>query len=561
MLKETNWPLIKNFRITVSNETGFPANITWDYISLKSGQEIPSGGVGLDSESEAFVVMPLGFQMPTVRTLVNILPTDQPIAWINGSDVFSQWFYDADLPPNWELSFDSVFKTPKSRGAVPGAESNTYFKPITVSTEESIFHVMGQNYPSPIFGTAFLGTFITYKQDFPGWEFASITNPAPGSLPLELSNNSELTARDISIAILQGFKEEITKQQIVIKNYWSAHLDTFSNQELWGLNRDPWQKILALAPELKPWFSLLATSSLATHPKEPVWFYQEQGSKAAYSRLEPSSWKWFEPSSPLSKTADFGVVIYDINNKVVAQIPPGIEGQSQSAGSLNFSNLSDAYEPTLSLEDFSPPLAINELLPGHRYSWDPASGTPVLPGSAIVIAPGLARIPRTGAWSPTNRNIGFFNSKLSIETINFAFDLLKLTLGKTYGEPALGSPPQIYSSSQDLAQPLRVYEIPTLTVEVGSNIFAADSIIGHEDGALCIRLPLHYKRDSKQWKLAQLVAKAFMPVGLLEIGYHQFTADYSVAGEPVFDYEEPSTIRTQQSVWSAIIYMGQSSPA
>jgi hypothetical protein len=88
---------------------------------------------------------------------------------------------------------------------------------------------------------------------------------------------------------------------------------------------------------------------------------------------------------------------------------------------------------------------------------------------------------------------------------------------------------------------MRLWELPPLTVGIGTNIFVADSVVGFDDNEVCVRLPLFYQRDSRLWRIAEVLSRAIIPVELLEIGYHEFTADYSVAGEPIFRTSDGST--------------------
>jgi hypothetical protein len=158
-----------------------------------------------------------------------------------------------------------------------------------------------------------------------------------------------------------------------------------------------------------------------------------------------------------------------------------------------------------------------------------------LPFGFINLGPGPAPNTILGTLlqtvAPLTYPADFYHRKLNVSAFNWACDLAKLTFGLSYDTTAN----TITSTGLDLTQPLRLWRLePTV---VGPDFFA-DCILGYDTNQVCVRLPLHYKRDGKEWQLAQAIAAAFLPAGTYTIGYHEFVADYSVADEPVFRIDE-----------------------
>jgi hypothetical protein len=488
--------LVSNFKIDLGRELGAPGVISWDYISIPNGIEIPKGSVQwADPEGEIFVAIDATNQVILTGT---VGPTDLALAWLNGSDTFSTYFYNADFPPAYKPA--SQFKLPNTRTQKNPVD---FFKGINPEDLSESFHYQGCNFPGPGAGSGITAsTPVIYKGEFPGWEFAPIGHPdakVPGLGSQELN---------LEALILDEFSEGLKFVEQRIKNYWTSYLAPDSgNIDVWGLSRDHWAKICQLAPGLKKHFLMATVPAKKSYPSLKVWVGTEPGS---VSVDDPGHWKW---GSVVNAPANYGVEVFSYENgALLYEATPSIEGLSSTAGPITVQWGPDSYEPEIDLRNLIP----NQFVRGYTYSWDTSQALPGFPPGFIVLAPGRGRYPRNSAL--TLNNAQYFNQKLNTQSLYHAFDLAKL-------------------SSKVLAQPLRLWRLSPLTVELGSNVFEADAVLGHDDNRVCVRLPKFYTRDSLLWKLAQEISSAFLPIGTYEIGYDQFMADLSVAEEPIFELD------------------------
>lgn len=489
--------------------SGGSAEFRYSYLNDSSGGLYPGGVVSLpDSEAEYFILINAG-----VLNLTTAIPAPSAkvLAWINGSDFFGRYFYPGELPP--DVPLPPQLKLPKSRTESQWV-GKPYYNPINQlpSSIGESFHHQGNNYPGvqiPI------NSKVRYIGQWPGYTLD------PAGIPLSLGDPADPLPSQIADAITQELRSDLYYQELQCQNYWVNYVDEESgNTGFWGLNREPWLTITKVAPELNRWLTKRSITNQSTGL-----FVNLFVSKGFYSLDGIDKWRFKTTSAEIA--ADLSIRALDLKGQVIGLFSPGIESVNQVFQGVPIRRIGDLWEPELDVRGFNPPLTATQYVKGYQYIKAAAAA---LPPGAIASSSTEFRLPRVAALPATTDGVDYFNSKLNDKSYHDACDKAKLTGGRGMLDDV------IVSTAADLTSPLRLWRLPAyVTPIVGSaNDAKADGVIGHEDARVCVRLPLHYKRDSVLWLLAKKLSESFLAYGEYVFGYHEFAADYSVAGEPIY---------------------------
>lgn len=427
------------------------------------------------------------------------------------------------------------------------------------------FTYQGINYPAPSYsGNPTLFTF-DYQHQFPGYK-------SPGTLSPKLVNPQAISSRKITTSLLQGPKETISKAKSSINKIWFTQL--VNSFEFFGLGRDDWQKLLTLLPyEIQ---KKILWKALDFKQEGTKLFFAEVSNPDGWSLVFCSDnfdWKYYVTAqTPITISSDLKVQVYktnftkdgpkfenpqavlstfDLTTPQSQNITFTKDGLSRSY-TFEITRSSEEYIPEIDLTEQSPPL-INGFLEGYNYLF--STTTVILPAGLQIISPatalqkGKGYLPRTTQarnWENSSyNNIALLKNKGNKKATEWLFDLCKLTLGQQYNNTLN----KIESGPLDLA-PLRLWHlsplVPGFLASNDSN--STTNIVGHSTQTVWIRLPIHYKRDQKEWQLVRAICELQLTDYVL--GYHEFCADYSVAEEAVFKLIEP-TIQSLNTIWQS----------
>jgi hypothetical protein len=485
-------PIIKNFKGEAQTNLilGIEVEefvISWDYISFIDGTEI---GVYTFSvlntllTQEFILCWDLVLNQEYYATIDESLPTDKiPLAWYTDTYFLEYYFYSSNsIWPNntVELNIPKVYN--QKQGLVP-LKPNVNF----ISN--------GKNYP---------GTSLSTGQ---------LISKYPGIIPGY--NSSAEQPSSITENLTGYFLENISEAEALVRQSWNLFFGPSTGTEysayLFGLNRDDYS-FKDLVPSLLK--SLVYKIVNNTVAYDTVYLTKINN----YAVRSLNSLSDFKYGTTVNIPADIGLkcitpnaeplTVYEANNVEGSTIIEGNTG-------LIINLLPERYEPLIVLEQI---INANEFVRGFKYKTLIGQ---IFPAGYISTNSTEGRFPAAGINEAYLTNIKLFEGKNTEQVINFLFKLFKLRLGKSYDTNA-----DIINTGPEDFSPLVLKSWKPLTAD-----FIAGDIVGDETNLLTVRLPFSYKRDSLEWALVHQICQAFL--FNYTIGYHEFVADFSVAGEPV----------------------------
>jgi hypothetical protein len=499
--------IIKNFLgvgVEINNQEKF--RISWDYISIESGQEIAAQSFYVP---DALITEEWILAWDLLADAPFFLPVQDALSNSTGI-LFLAWYTDTIWLEYYFTAADKIEIAPFDLQLPKAYEQELDLAP---SVENgTMFRFEGKNYPGQS------TTNKTTSHIFPG-------------LKLGLGPLKQDFKQSLARSLTGHFTEEIAKQDRLIRNSWETDFGPSSGSEfsfnMFGLDRKDYRFLLNF-PLLKD--AVMATLPTVIGAKNYLFIgYQDGVLVRSLNTLKDFKY------GPVSTPADLMLEVVENGVKASVYQATGTEGQILTYTSLKNQTQSivlgsDRYEPEITLGFIIPSSAF---VPGFKYKY--LAGQP-LPAGFISQTSTSGRYPATGIrpWNIKLQSFGVFNGKNTRHAVEFFFKLFKLRQGKTYNS----SLNKIETSPQDFEQ-LLLWSLPPLIVEPASinNALVADSIIGTTTNEVCIRLPFDYKRDGTEWKLAHDICRAFLQN--YTIGYHEFVADFSAADEPVFMLDEP----------------------
>ncbi len=482
-------PIIKNFKGEAQTNLilGIEVEefvISWDYISFVDSAEVNAHSFSVPNSlltQEFILCWDLGLNQEYYATIDESLPANKiPLAWYTDTYFLEYYFYSSNsIWPNntIELNIPQVYNK--------GTEQ-TALKP------NINFISNGKNYP---------GTSLFTGQLIPKY---------PGIIP----GSNSLTEQPTSIteSLTGYFLENISEAEALVRQSWNLFFGPSTGTEysayLFGLNRDDYS-FKDLVPSLLK--SLVYKIVNNTVAYDTVYLTKINN----YSVRSLNSLSDFKYNLTISLPCDLGIKVIEINEETFIYDGSNSEGNSIGYKDLIINLLPERYEPLIILEQV---INATEFVRGFKYQTLAGQQFPL---DYISTGPNIGRYPR-GIGAPDYlTGIKLFEGKNTEEVINFLFKLFKLRLGKSYDTNA-----DIINTGPEDFNPLVLKSWKPLTAD-----FIADDIVGDETNLLTVRLPFSYKRDGLEWALVHQICQAFL--FNYTIGYHEFVADYSVAGEPV----------------------------
>jgi hypothetical protein len=277
-----------------------------------------------------------------------------------------------------------------------------------------------------------------------------------------------------------------------------------------GLTRDDYSFIKYFPILLKSIVNKIVSNELAYD----LIFLTKLNSSTVISKNSIEDFKY---SLITEAAADLRLAVIEPNKRpVVVYLGDGAENTAVSNSyGLTINITPERYEPTIKLESI---ILSNDFVRGYKYKYLPGQ---VLPAGFIVLGPNLGRYPALAGARNTVSNTRLFEGKNTKGIIDFLFRLFKLRKGAAYD--TVGD--KISTGPEDF-QPLSIWFESPLVAD-----FMPEALVGNETNEVTVWLPFSYKRDSIEWQLAHEICSAFL--NNYTIGYHEFTADYSAADEPV----------------------------
>lgn len=487
--------------------------IQWDYISLPTGQEIGPKSFNVPDNlitEEWLLAWDLTNDLPLYIDVdaAVLNPPAIPIAWYTDTFWLSYYFTAADqiLGADFSLKLPNAYQ-PETSGPEP-------------ITQGQLFKSRGKNYP----GQSVAGKQTISK--FPGLNLG----PGPAVSDAALS---------ISDCITNFFTKDLAQKETQIRNAWQTDFGPNSGSEfsfnMFGLDREDYRFLQAF-PRIKD--AVVSTLPITTGATNYLYLAIEPITGIiCYSLNSITDFKFGTVTSP----ADLELTVIDYTQTLETFIPiaqPIYFADNTEGYTLAFTSASnqlqnvvlseDRYQPEIIVEA---PILASEFVPGFRYKF--LQNQASFPVEYISTGPNTGRYPATGIrlWNIKPMPFGVFNGKNTRHACEFFFRLYRLRRGRAYDQ----AQDKINTGPEDFEQ-LLLWHLPTSIVEPANpqteNAFVADSILGSTNNEVCVRLPFSYKREGTEWNLAHNICKAFLQN--YTIGYHEFVADFSAAGEPAF---------------------------
>lgn len=499
--------IVKNFEgtgIEIDNNEYF--RIKWDYISLQTGEEIGPRSFYVPNNlitEEWILGWDLQADLPVFLSVENAVLNPAGI-W------FIAWYTDTFFLEYYFIESDNLFNSVNLKLKVPNSYKQD--QPYGLISKNILFRFKGKNYPGQ--------NNLSNK---------TVDNKFPGLKQGTNSLQQDSIRPSIEEALTSYLTSEISKQDINIRNSWETTFGPNSGSEfslnMLGLDREDYSFVKSEPALIKD----IAIASLPTTNNATNYLYIiEYDNQIVHSLNDISNFKYGAANNP----ADIALTVVDSNrNFQLLYLGNQSEGTvitytlANKTKQINIT--ADRYEPEIALVSAILP---SQFKKGYKYKY-PITQTQ-FPTGFISTSSSTGKYPETGVRPWNVKPLGFlglFNAKNTQAAIEFLFKLFKLREGQEYSVVTN----TIFAGPKDF-EPLKLNGLPTSLVEgsASNNLFIADSILGDTTNQVFIRLPFDYKRNQKEWKLAQDICSAFLQN--YTIGYHQFVADFSCADEPVF---------------------------
>lgn len=477
-------PIIKAFRAEaqVNNLTNIDEFIiSWEYISLPAINLGPKTISVPNISSEFILCINTTNNAEYYASIDEVLPSNLiPILWYTDTYLLEYYF----------IGSESIWAFNKVELQIPKVYNKTQRE---VELESNVnFRSNGKNYP---------GKPLTAGQLLPYY---------PG-----ITAGVETFAEDtpsVADCLTEAFKEELSKLEYVARQSWDTtfgpNTGTEFSASLMGLNRDDYS-FINLVPELLKSVVYKVVNSQSAY--DTVFLTSVDNFKVtSYNTIVD-----FKYTTEVTVPADLALKLITKDQRPVTLYnADGLEGQIITAQGLTITLTQERYQPVVELPEVVDP---TDFVRGYQYKTQPGQ---IFPVGYITTSATTGRFPAlTRPW--LTETIRLFEGKNTESVINFLFKLYKLRLGKSYDLTA-----DLITIGKEDLEPLTLYNHPVLTAD-----FIAGDAVGNENNLVTVWLPFSYKRDGLEWRLAHQICEAFL--SNYTIGYHEFVADYSVAGEPV----------------------------